>query len=75
VVEQRLEHGKIAEVLVAEAVLELADFLGHVGLALETLHHGAADFPIQISIFALSGKSIMPSVNMCCASSLRSCAS
>ena len=36
VIEQRLEDREIAEVLVAEAVFELADFLGHVGLALES---------------------------------------
>ena len=35
VIQQRLEHGEVAEVLVAEAVLELADFLGDVGLALK----------------------------------------
>ena len=34
-IEQRLEHGKIAEILVAEAVFQLADFLRHVGLAAE----------------------------------------
>src|SRR5258708_4795934 len=33
-VQQRLEHGEITEVLVAKAVFELADFFGDVGLAL-----------------------------------------
>ena len=48
VVEQRLEDGEIAEVLVAEAVFELADFLRHVGLAFEALDHGAADLPVEV---------------------------
>ena len=74
-IQQGLEDGKIAEILVAEAVFELADFLRRVRLALETFHHLAADLPVKFSIFALSGKSIMPSVNMCWASSRRSSAS
>ena len=47
-IEQRLEHGKVAEVLVAQAVFELADFLRDVGLALEALHHVLADLPVEI---------------------------
>jgi hypothetical protein len=38
-IQQRLEHGEIAEVLVAQAVFELADFLRDVSLALEALDH------------------------------------
>src|SRR3989441_1129509 len=48
VVEQRLEHGKVAEVLVAEAVFELADFFGNVGLAAETFDDFLADFPVEM---------------------------
>jgi hypothetical protein len=75
VIEQRLEDGKIAEVLVAEAVFELADFLRHVGLAFETFDDLAADLPVKILDLRLVGKSSTPSVNMCCASSRRSSAS
>jgi hypothetical protein len=52
-VQQRLEHGKIAEVLVAEAVFKLADLLGNVGLAFEALDHLPADFPIELFDFRL----------------------
>ena len=47
-IQQRLEHGKIAEILVAERVFELADFLRDIGLAFETFDDFAADFPIKI---------------------------
>src|SRR6266446_3573365 len=39
VIQQRLEDGKIAEVLVAETVFELADFFGHRSLVFESVHH------------------------------------
>ena len=47
-IEQRLEDGEIAEVLVAEAVFELANFLRDIGLALEALHDFLADLPVEI---------------------------
>jgi len=34
-IQQRLKHRKIAEVLIAQAVFELANFFGHVSLAFE----------------------------------------
>src|ERR1022692_4190165 len=47
-IEQRLEHREIAEVLVAEAVLELADFFRDVSLAFEALDDLATDVPIKL---------------------------
>jgi hypothetical protein len=47
VIEQRLEHGEIAEVLVAQAVLQLPDLLRDVRLSLEAADHGLADLPVQ----------------------------
>ena len=47
-VEQRLENGKIAEVLVTEGIFELLDILGNKLLSLETGDDIAADLPIKI---------------------------
>ena len=47
-VEQRLEDGEITEVLVGQHVIELADLVRDIGLALEAGDDGLADFPIQI---------------------------
>ena len=46
-IEQRLENGKIAKILIAEAVFELADFLGDIAWPVKALDHFLADFPIK----------------------------
>ena len=48
VIEQRLEHGKIAEILVGERVFELLNFLGNIRLAFEARDDFLADFPVKI---------------------------
>ena len=48
VVEQRLKDGEIAKVLVAEAVFELANFIGNVSLAGEALDDLEADLPVKV---------------------------
>ena len=47
-IQQRLEHGEVAEILVAETVLELADLVRDISLPLESFHDCAADFPVEI---------------------------
>jgi hypothetical protein len=47
-IQQGLEDGKVAEVLVTETVFEFADFFGDVGLPDKALHHFAAYFPIKM---------------------------
>ena len=69
VIQQRLEHGEIAEVLVAEAVFELADFLRHIRLAAIALNDLLADFPVQVFDLGLVGQIEHSQCNMCCASS------
>ena len=47
-IEQRLENGKVAKILVAQAVFQFTNLFRNIRLALEALHHGLADFPIKI---------------------------
>ena len=42
-----MKYGKVAEVLITEAVFQLADFLRRIGLVLVTFHHLPADLPVQ----------------------------
>ncbi len=55
-IEQRLEHREIAEVLVAQAVLELLDFFRDVSLAFEALDDLATDVPIKLFDLGLFGQ-------------------
>ncbi len=55
-VQEGLEDREIAEVLVAEAVLELADFLRHIGLAPVMLDHRPADVPVKTFDLRLVGQ-------------------
>jgi len=73
-IQQRLEDGKIAEILVAEAVFELANFLRRVGLAFVTFHHLAADLPVKVLDSSPSPANPSCQRDMCCASSRRSSA-
>ena len=45
-IQQRLEHGEVAKILVAEAVLQFANFLGDISLAAEAGHDVPADLPV-----------------------------
>ena len=47
-VQERLEDGKIAKILVGQGVFERADFLGHISLAFEAVHHVTADLPVKV---------------------------
>ena len=47
-IEQGLKDRKVTKVLIAQAVFELADFFGNVGLVLKRIDDLAANLPIKI---------------------------
>src|ERR1700730_6573639 len=47
VIEQRLKHGKIADVLIAERDLELFDFFGHITQAAMHVHDLLGKLPVD----------------------------
>ena len=46
-IEQRLEHGKIADVLIAQRCFEVLHFVGHVTQAAMHVHDLMRDLPVN----------------------------
>jgi hypothetical protein len=59
-----LEYREIAEVLVAQRILQFSDFFRDVSLAFETFDRASLISQYNVSILAFSGSSRRPSVNM-----------